>query len=156
MARRHWIRRLAGMAVAVTLIGGLSGCVGSNKVTFTNVSDSWVNVRFFVGKAQGSTELTSNRKFQVKPGETAKFAVSVNASGRSSDRLVHMQVEAVKPSWEDPGRTYWMELMTEGPVKIVASGKGDKLEFETGSGEVARIPNKQIKRRFEYRVAGMP
>jgi hypothetical protein len=67
-----------------------------------------------------------------------------------------MQVEAVKPSWEDPGRTYWMELMTEGPVKIVASGKGDKLEFETGSGEVAPIPNKQLKRRFEYGVAGMP
>lgn len=49
-----------------------------------------------------------------------------------------------------------MELLTEGPVKIVASGKGDKLEFETGAGEVARVPNKQLKRRFEYGVAGMP
>ncbi len=114
MACRLWIRRLAGIAVAVSLIGGLGGCVGSHKVTFTNVSDSWVNVRFFVGQAQGSTVLTSKRKFQVKPGETARFAVSVNASGRSSDLLVHMLVEAVTPSREEPGRQYWMELLTEG------------------------------------------
>ena len=154
MARRLWIRRLVGLAVAALLTGGLGGCVSSNKVTFTNVSESWVNVRFFVGKTHGSTELISKRKFQVRPGETAKFAVSLTASGRSSDRLVHMQVETVTPSWEEPGRQYWMELLTVGPVKIVASGEGDKLEFETGTGEVARIPNKQLKRRFDYRVAG--
>jgi hypothetical protein len=154
MASRFWIRRLAGVAAGVLLASGLGGCVGANKVTFTNVSESWLNVRFFVGTAHGSNELKSKRKFQIKPGETVKFAVTRKATGQSNDRLVHMQVETVTPSWEDPGRQYWMELLTEGPVKVVVRGKGDKLEFETGFGEMARIPGKQLKRRFEYRVAG--
>jgi hypothetical protein len=152
MAHRHRIRRLAGWTVSLILAGGLGGCVGTNRVSFTNMSDSWVNVRFFMGTAPGSNELVSKRRFQVKPGETAKFAVTQGASGR----LVHMQVETVTPSWEDPGRQYWMELMTEGPVKIVASGDGDKLQFETGAGEVAPIPGRQRKRRFEYTIAGVP
>jgi hypothetical protein len=156
MARRLWFRRLAGLAAAALLAGGLGGCAGSNKVTFTNVSDSWLNVRFFVSTARGSNELKSRRRFQVKPGETARFAISRGATGRGGGRLVHMQVEAVTPSWEPADRQYWMELLTEGPVKIVASGKGHKLEFETGAGEVARVPNKQLKRRFEYRIAGAP
>jgi hypothetical protein len=67
-----------------------------------------------------------------------------------------MQVETVTPSWEEAGRQYWMELLTEGPVKIVVSGEGDKLAFETGAGEVARVPSKQLKRRFEHRIAGVP
>lgn len=153
MARRHWIRRLAGLTAVAFLAGGLGGCTGSNKVTLTNVSDSWLNVRFFVSTAQGSNELASRRRFQVKPGETAKFAISHNTG---SGRLVHMQVETVTPSWEPADRQYWMELLTEGPVKIVASGRGDKLEFETGAGQVARVPGKQLKRRFEYRIAGAP
>jgi hypothetical protein len=156
MARRLCIRRLAGLAAAVFLAGGLAGCGGSNKVTFTNVSDSWLNVRFFVGTAQGSNELNNRRRFQVKPGETAKFAVSRGTGGGGTGRLVHIQVEAVTPSWEPADRQYWMELLTEGPVKIVASGRGEKLEFETGAGEVARIPGKQLKRRFEYKIAGVP
>ncbi len=156
MARRLWIRRLAGLAASVVLAGGLGGCGSSNKVTFTNVSDSWLNVRFFAGTARDSNNLISKRKFQVKPGETVKFAVTRKPNRRGNSRLVHMQVETVGPSWEPAGRQYWMELLTEGPVKIVVSGEGDKLEFDTGAGEVARVPGKQLKRRFDYRIAGVP
>jgi hypothetical protein len=157
MGPRNRIRRLARLAACVIVAGCLSGCGASNKVTFTNVSESWLNVRFFVGTTQGSTELLSKRTFQVKPGETAKFAITRSKSNRTGEhRLVHVQVEAVTPSWDPPGHQYWMELITEGPVKIVARGKGEKLDFETGAGEVARIPNKQLKKRFEHRIAGAP
>jgi hypothetical protein len=156
MARRLWFRRPAGLAVAAFVAGGLGGCTGSNKVTLTNVSDSWLNVRFFVSTAEGSNELTSKRRFQVKPGETARFAISRGSGGGGTGRLVHMEVETVTPSWEPADRQYWMELLTEGPIKIVASGKGDKLEFETGAGQVAQVPGRQRKRRFEYTIAGAP
>ena len=49
-----------------------------------------------------------------------------------------------------------MELITEGPVKIVVRGEGEKLDFETGAGEVARIPGRAVKKKFEYHVAGAP
>jgi hypothetical protein len=157
MARRIWIRRFARLAACAVLVSGLCGCVLlNNKVAFTNVSDTWLNVRFFVSTSESSNEMVSKRKFQVRPGETAKFAVSHKAGRTGQDRLVHMQVETVTPSWEPPGKQYWMELLTEGPVNIVASGKGEKLEFETGSGEVAAIPGKELKRRFEYKIAGAP
>jgi hypothetical protein len=156
MACRHWKRRLAGLVAGVILAGGLCGCSGAKKVTLTNVSESWLNVRFFVGRAQGSNQLASKRQFQIKPGETAKFAVSRKATGRGNDRLVHMMVENVTPSWDGPGKQHWMELLTEGSIKVVVRGKGDDLEFETGDGQMARIPNKQLKRRFQYKVAGAP
>jgi hypothetical protein len=153
--RRHWTRHLAALAAVVTLAAGLDGCTSSSRVTLTNVSDSWISVRFFVGKLD-STELSSRRAFQIQPGETAKFAVSRNATGRASDRLVHLQVESVTPSWEGPGRQYWMEMLTEGPIKVVVSGEGDKLHFETGEGMLAEIPKRQLKKRFEHHIANAP
>lgn len=156
MARRLRIRRLTRLAACAVVAAGLGGCSSSNKIIFTNLSDSWLNVRFFVGKSAGSTELVSKQRFQVMPDETAKFAITRRSNRAGHGRLVHMQVESVTPSWEDAGKEYWMELLTEGSVKIVVRGKGEKLQFETGVGEVAHIPGKQLKRRFDYRVAGAP
>ncbi len=153
MARRHSI---ALLTACLTLAGAVGGCSAPNKVTFTNVSESWVSVRFFVGTGRESTELVSKKWFQIQPGESARFSVPSTTYGSGETRLVHLKVQAVTPSWDPPGHQYWMELLTDGPIKIVARGKGEKLEFETGDGEVARIPNRQLKKRFDYRVAGAP
>ena len=68
---------------------------------------------------------------------------------------MHVQVQTVTPSWEPPGKEYWLEVVTQAPVTIVATGEGEKLEFDSGAGEVALIPSKQLKKgRFEYTVAG--
>ena len=147
--------RIATLAACLVCAAGLTGCSSRSSVTFTNVSTSWLNVRFFVGTGMNSQELVSKRVFQVRPSETTRFKVT-RRSSRGDVALVHMQVQQVTPSWEGPGRQYWMELLTQEPIKIVASGDGGKLEFETGDGEVARIPKRQLKRRFEYRIAGAP
>ncbi len=138
------------------LIGVMGGCSAGNKVTFTNVSDSWVSVRFFVEADRGSRKLVSKKKFQIKPGETAEFSVNRKTNGHGESALVHLQVQIVTPSWEADSKRYWMELITEGPVKIVVRGAGEKLDFETAAGEVARIPRRAVKRKFEYRIAGAP
>ncbi len=152
MSRRPLISRLAACIVAGA---GLTGCGTPSSVTFTNLSESWLDVRFFVGKGPGSQELVSQRTFQVRPSETTKFKVNRRAA-RGNASLVHMQVQQVTPSWEGPGKQHWMELLTQEPIKIVVSGTGDKLDFETGDGEVAEIPKRELKRRFEYKVAGVP
>ena len=141
---------------SLTVCLALAGCSSPNKITFTNVSESWVSVRFFVGTGHGSTELVSKKQFQIRPGETARFSVPSTRYSSGEPRLVHLKVQAVTPSWDPPGHQYWMELLTDGPIKIVARGKDEKLDFETGDGEVARIPNRQLKKRFDYRVAGAP
>ena len=155
MPRRLGIRRFAVMCACVAVLGALGGCSAPGDVTFTNVSESWLNVRFFVESGTGSDELVSKRNFQVRPGETTRFKIR-RKSSRGTAALVHMQVQNVTPSWNPPGRQHWMELLTQDPVKVVASGKGEKLEFEVGDGEVARIPNRQLKRRFSYHIAGAP
>ena len=155
MARRLCIRHLTMLAGCLAAAFVLAGCSSTDSVTFTNVSESWLDVRFFVGKT-GANSLKSRRKFQVKPGETATFKVNRSPNFRGHSPLVHLQVQSVTPSWKGPGKQYWMELLTQGPVKIVVRGKDDDLKFETGSGEVASIPKRQIKRRFDYKVAGAP
>ena len=156
MAYRLWISRFASLAACLTLAGGLAGCSSANVITFTNVSDTWIDVRIFIAKNPNSQLLVSKRKFQIKPGVTTEFNVGRSANRRGQSPLVHMQVQPVTPSWDPPSKQYWMELLTDGPVKIVTSGEGGKLEFDTGDGEVAHIPGKQLKRRFDYRVAGAP
>ncbi len=148
------IRSIVSVAAYVNLAGVMGGCSSSHQVTFTNVSESWLDLRFFVGTGQDSNELVSQKKFQVEPGETTQFSVSRKIDFRGETALVHLQVQAVKASWERESKRYWMELITEGSIKIVARGSGDKLSFETGSGEVARIPSKALKRKYEYRIAG--
>lgn len=148
--------RVAAAVAGLVLACAAGGCASRNKVTFTNVSESWVAVRFFVDTGAGSTHLESRKAFQIKPGETATFSVPSTMYASGQRRLVHMNVQAVTPSWKGPGKQYWMELLTDSPVKIVARGHDDKLEFETGDGEVAEIPGRQLKKRFEYRTAGAP
>lgn len=148
-------RHLATLIACIVASIGLGGCGSAGDVVFTNVSESWLNVRFFVGRTPNSNELLSKRSFEVRPGETARFKVR-RKSSRGTSALVHMQVQAVTPSWDPPGKQYWMELLTQAPVKVVASGKGEKLDFEVGDGELARIPNRQLKKRFNYHIAGAP
>ena len=138
------------------LEGVMGGCSTGNQVTLTNVSESWVSVRFFIEANRGSRKLVSKKKFQIRPGETAEFSIDRKTNGHGESALVHLQVQTVTPSWEGDSKRYWMELLTEGPVKIVVRGAGEKLDFETAAGEVVRIPGRAVKRTFEYHIAGGP
>lgn len=156
MARRPWNDRAASLATGLALLWALGGCGAMNKVTFTNLADSWVNVRFFVETSRGSEELSSRERFQIRPGETVRFNVSRGTNPRGESALVHMHVQTVTPSWDPPGREYWMEILTEGAVKVACRGEGEKLDFEWGEGELAHIPKRQRRKRFSYHVAGAP
>ncbi len=147
---RHWTIRSAWLLGCVALGSGLTGCTLFRSIQFTNVSDSWLNVRFFVGATdatkEGPNELLSKRLFQVPPGESAKFA--------PTRKLVHIQVQSITPTWEPPGKQYWLELLTHPPVHVVATGRSDKLDFKTGSGELAIIPERELAGgRFTYVIA---
>ncbi|MCH7798854.1 MAG: hypothetical protein IID28_10485 [Planctomycetes bacterium] len=130
MARRRSIPGFVSLAACLMLAGVMGGCGTGNQI--------------------------SKKKFQIKPGETAEFSVNRKTNGYGESALVHLQVQAVTPSWKPDAKRYWMELITEGPVKIVVRGEGEKLDFETGAGEVARIPGRAVKKKFEYHVAGAP
>ena len=126
------------------------GCGTSQSVTFTNVSDSWLNVNYFVAspnaRADGETILmVSDDAIQISPGQTVAYPLSRN-SNYAKDRspLVHIRVRPVTPSWEEIGTEYWMELLTHPPVTIVATGSGDRFEFMTGNGALALIPDTQV------------
>ncbi len=147
---RHWTIRSAWLLGCVALGSGLTGCTLFRSIQFTNVSDSWLNVRFFVGATdamkESPNELFSKRLFQVQPGESAKFA--------PTRKLVHIQVQSITPTWEPPGKQYWLELLTHPPVHVVATGRSDKLDFKTGSGELAIIPERELAGgRFTYVIA---
>ena len=152
MSPRVWMSRVTSVAVGIAVIGGLSGCSRSS-IRFTNVSDSWLNVRFYVGSTDASashpSDLYRQRALQVEPGASADY--------RPSRNLVHIQVEQVSPTWTPTGKQYWLELLTKPPVHIVASGRGEKLEFKSFRGEVAIIPEGEwADGRFEHRVNGEP
>lgn len=147
---RQWTIRLAWLLGCVALGSGLTGCTLFRSIQFTNVSDSWLNIRFFVGATdamkEGPNELLSKRLFQVQPGESVKFT--------PTRKLVHIQVQSITPTWEPPGNQYWLELLTHPPVHVVATGRGDKLDFKTGSGELAIIPERELAGgRFTYVIA---
>jgi hypothetical protein len=155
------VKLLAGL----TLAGVLGGCASmssmfgssASTVSFTNVSDSAVNVRFFVEDfgedGTGSGQFTSVESFQVNRGDSADYKLSRSASFQANgEAVVHVQVSPVTPSWETKSRDYWLELLTQPPVSIVATGSVSDLTFNTGQGEIAVIPSKEIK-GFEHRVA---
>ena len=144
--------RLAGAAV---LVSGLTGCSLSSLfggVKFTNVSDSWLNVRYYTGTvpevdgtdkpADDPQVLYRHKVLQVEPGNSVDY--------RPPDDLVHIRVETVTPTWEPTGKQYWLELLTEAPIHVVAGGKG-KIEFKSFQGQIALIPDRQRKARFEYK-----
>ncbi len=158
MSHRLSILPLASVLGCVALAGSLSGCATSKSIEVTNVSDSWLNVQFFVGtpdQASGkSPELVADAKLQIEPGGRASYRLSRNTMPSSgTSPLVHMRIEPVSPSWQSTGKKYWLELLTQPPVKIVATGTADKLMFNTGAGAVAIIPERQVKRgRFVYKM----
>lgn len=152
MTPQRWIRRCAAWAAGCAVVTALSGCslLGYKNIQFTNVSDAWLNVRFYTGEPKAAdtepSELVSKKVYQIAPGASARFS--------PPRPLVHIQVETVTPTWEPPGTQYWLELMTHPPVHIVASGRSAKLDFQTGSGEVAIIPERERKSgRFTYHIA---
>ena len=150
MSRGVWMSRVTSVAVGIAVVSGLSGCSRSS-IKFTNVSDSWLNVRFYVGSTDASApsprDLYRQRALQFEPGASDDYRPPWN--------LVHIQVEEVSPTWVPTGKQYWLELLTKPPVHIVASGRGEKLEFKSFRGEVAIIPeDERADGRFEYRVNG--
>ncbi len=163
MANRHSIPRAAALA-SFAAAAALSGCaLFRSGIQFTNVSDSFLNVRFFVGEAglsDQSSELYNDREFQVMPGETAKFSPGRGGAAPGSRRLVHIQIRPVNPSWEPPAKEYWLEVMTNLPVTIVATGTSQKLAFESGiptegAGAIALIPERELHSgRYDYRLVG--
>ncbi len=149
MTRHGWIKRDAGWAACGAAVAALSGCslLGFESIQFTNVSETWLNVRFYSGESKtqegAAAEMVSRHVYQIAPGASARFS--------PPRELVHIQVETVSPTWEPPGTQYWLELMTHPPVHIVATGKAERLDFQTGSGEVAIIPDRERNSgRFEY------
>ncbi|MHC4318505.1 MAG: hypothetical protein ACYTE6_06215 [Planctomycetota bacterium] len=150
MSRRVWMRPCASLAVGVAVVGGLGGCARSG-IKFTNVSDSWLNVWFYVAPTEGPgpcpNDMYRQRALQVEPGASANY--------RPPWSLVHIQVVEVSPTWVPTGREYWLELLTNPPIHIVANGRGEKLEFKSFRGEVAIIPESEwADGRFEHRING--
>ena len=144
--RRPWVPRIVLLPALVVTAGVLTGCVPAS-IRFTNVSDTWLNVSFYVAKAGDPSEepkdLYRMDSLQVEPGDSARY--------RSSGELVHIQVETVTPTWVPTGRHYWLELLTRDPMHIVASGRDDKLEFQSFRGEIALIPQRELDAgRFAY------
>lgn len=139
------VRRVVFVAmIVVTAV--FTGCARSS-VRFTNVSDTWLNVSFFVGtseiESRDPDDLYRTKSLQVEPGETAMY--------RPLGDLVHIQVETVSPTWIPTGRQSWLELLTTPPMHVVASGRADKLEFQSFHGEVALIPQRELNAgRFVY------
>lgn len=133
------------------------GCGSSRSITFTNVSDSWLNVNYFVASPETGSDsilMISEKAIQVSPGQTATYSLSRNSNyAKDRSSLVHIRVRPVTPSWEEVGTEYWMELLTNPPVTIVAAGTGDRFEFMTGNGALALIPASQLKdSRFAHKT----
>ncbi len=143
-------RRLAVVLLGVVCVATLGGCAWDKNIRFTNVSTSWVQVRFYVRdkgtSPQSSAELVGRRTVRIAPGGSASY-VPYRAN------LVHVQVEPVTASWQPSGRQYWLELLREPPVNIVALGSSNKLTFETGPDTVAIIPDREITGgRYHYTI----
>ena len=115
MALKTLVRRslavLACLAVATTV-----GC-SSSTVTLTNMSDTWLDVSYYVQGSQNpgdrDTEMPgvyededqstflSHERLQVKPGGTVKYPLTRNLNYKYAKYpLVHAEVQPVSPSWE--------------------------------------------------------
>ena len=144
-----WKRYFVWLAVGTAVTVSLGGCSLSRGIKFTNVSDTWLNVWFYVAAtdrpADDKSELYRQRAAQVKPGDSASF--------RPPRNLVHIQVETVTPTWEPTGAQYWLELLTYPPIHIVAAGRDEKLDFKSFSGQIAIIPQRQLSEgRFDHLI----
>jgi hypothetical protein len=148
------------------ILGGCSSTGGfvnpfthssSNSVTFTNQTDTALNVGFFIAydhpTADPQDEFLGRDRVQVGPGDTVRYPLTKNPYyDPDHTPLVHLQVQPVTASWESP-EPYWLELLTAPPVSIVASGSGD-LQFDASPGQVELIPDSEIQ-RHDYRMVGV-
>lgn len=161
MTRTNTLRRLAFPVVVIALSAFQLGCNSSRPqgVTFTNFSATWLNVNYFVegleqDEFSNSIELISTNTIQIPPGETVNYLLTLNSNYRKSeDQLVHIRVLPVTPSWETVEKEYWMELLTNPPVTIVATGLPGRIEFMTGNGAIALIPGSDFrKKQFDHKM----
>ncbi len=146
------ISRVARPVIGVAVVCVLGGCNLFGGLKFTNVSDSWLNVRYYVGPTerpdteqagQKARVLYRHQEVQVRPGSSVSY--------RPPEDLVHVQVQTVSPTWEPTGKEYWLEVLTEAPIHIVSSGQVDKIEFKSFEGEIAMLPERERKAgRYEY------
>ncbi len=146
--------RVPRLVMAAVLVAGavLTGC-GDSGVRFTNVSDTWLNVSFFVGTSEIGSEkpedLYRQKSLQIEPGATARY--------KPTGGLVHVQVETVTPTWTPTGRDFWLEVLTTPPIHVVANGRADKLDFKSFHGEIALIPQRELHAgRYVYHQASKP
>ena len=125
-------------------------------MTLTNVSSASLNVRFYMENptSEGRGTFLSDSKFQIDRGETATCKLTRHPNYQADqDSVVHINVQPLTPSWKPAGRGYWLEVLSEPPVTIVATGSGKHLEFDVGTGAIAAIPDDQIKKgRFQHEV----
>ena len=154
--------------LGLALLLGLGGCESPTTMTLTNVSDTYMNVAFFVEQptqtqnfvetADDTPTFIGGEVLQVPTGGSVKYTLSKVARYRvDSGRRVHIKVQPVSPSWENTGEVYWVELLTRPPMMIVTSGTAEKLTFTAGRGAIAAIPDRQVaKSRYEARLAAMP
>jgi hypothetical protein len=167
--------RIGSVLAALVLAGTIGGCASgpaflggtSRKITLNNVSDTALNVSVFVwtdpqmqgGDATGeetgeSGAFVCDKAFQLARGETGKYNLSraaiMNAAGNP---VVHIKVQPVSPSWQPAAAEYWLELLTDPPVSIVATGPAGALTFNAGEGQIALIPQGELDSgRFEHRI----
>ncbi|MHC5114478.1 MAG: hypothetical protein ACYTGP_08635 [Planctomycetota bacterium] len=170
--------RLASVLAGLTL-AAVAGCASgpsffggsSRKVSFTNVASTPLNVTYYVksepmamtaeGEAaptesSGDATFMPQKTFQLDRGESTSFSIARRATnGSNGSPTVHLRIEPVSPSWQPTDNPYWLEILTDPPVSIVATGSEGDLTFETGEGAVAEIPQSEIESgRFEHHVAG--
>jgi hypothetical protein len=148
---RLWVRRVV-VIPALAAVAVLTGCQKSG-VRFTNVSDTWLNISFYVGGSEIPSDepddMYRRKTFMVEPGETVRY--------KPSGRLVHVQVETATPTWVPTGRQLWLELLTTPPIHVVANGRADKLDFQSFHGEIALIPQRELDAgRYVYHQTVKP
>ena len=158
MFERHPTPRTLAVIAALVCVSAMTGCVGSNKIGFTNVTDVWLDVRVFVEapdtEDSSPSRFVSEDSLKVEPGKTVHYSLTRNSKYHAVDHpVVHVKVEPVTPSWEHADHPYWLELLSPPPVDIIASGASSKISFNFSQGSVQMIPEKMMKRkRFEHEV----
>lgn len=161
MTRWMTVRRLFLVLGGLVLASVAGGCGSKSTITLTNVSDSWLNVQFYVKNTLASKRTpeedagvpAARRPFvgddavQIEPGSTKRYVLRRHPVYDSDAQpLVRILVEPVSPSWEPTGRQYWRELLTRPPLTVVFSGTAENLAFLTGGGRVAAIPETEVRR----------
>jgi hypothetical protein len=146
---KRWLMA-AGMS---TMVAALLGC--NTTVTMSNESDSWVDVRYFVGNPpaeEGDTwSFVAQGRQQIEPGSTKKFDLSDNPNfDENGEYVVHALIEPTAATWEKATQ-YWIELLTPVPMTVVVTEGEEGLEFSTEKGVLVAIPADTVdSRQYEH------